>query len=627
MKYLIYFFLLVCAIPSIAQHEADTWYFGVASGISFSTFPPTPITSPLATSEGCASLSDSNGILLFYSDGVSIWDKTNTIMPNGTGLNSSGTCTQAALFVPYPGQDSLYYIFTPPDQFSGSLCYSIVDLTLNNGLGDVINKNTPLFSPSAEKITAVRHANGNDIWVIGHSFNNADFYTYQVTSSGINPIPIISTVGSVHQGNSSNKIGYLKASPCGDKLGLTVFDSAYAEIFDFNNSTGLISNPVHLGGFTSSNAWGLYGLEFSPDGTRLYVTQMDNPALLVQYDLSAGSAAAINGSKDTIAFFSTGWNKFSALQLGPDGKIYVGRWTDLFLGCIDSPDSLGNACNFIYSSVALTGASGGNGLPNFMSSYFCNLQSPPIAAFTASDVSICPGECIDFTDLSISSPTAWQWSFPGADSLSSNSQNPNGICYATPGNYTVTLIASNASGSDTVNLINYITVNPFPAPQGIQQSGDTLFANAGAASYQWYYNGGIISGATQYFYVATVSGDYNVVVLDTNGCEVEAVIYDVIATIQSAVPMGKSNVQCIIFPNPIVETSTVAMSMTDASESILLNGELFCISIYNELGEKIYYEKSPLPYNLHCYQYPPGIYLIEVSAKDLLLRGKFVKID
>jgi len=270
------------SLNSFAQHEADTWYFGVTAGITFNTIPPTAITSPLATSEGCASLSDANGNLRFFSDGVTVWDRTHTIMPNGTGLNSSGTCTQAALFVPYPGQDSIYYLFTPPDQFSStSFCYSLIDLTLNNGFGDVTNKNTPLFFPSTEKVAAVRHSNGIDIWVIGHSYNNADFYAYLITSSGLNPVPVISTAGLVHQGNSANKIGPLKASPCGDKLALTVFDSAYVELFDFDNSSGIVSNALHLGNFSYGNPWGIYGLEFSPDGSRLYVSQEDNPAMIV----------------------------------------------------------------------------------------------------------------------------------------------------------------------------------------------------------------------------------------------------------------------------------------------------------------------------------------------------------
>src|SRR6185369_199045 len=101
--------------------------------------------------------------------------------------------------------------------------------------------------------------------------------------------------------------------------------------------------------------------------------------------------------------------------------------------------------------------------------------------------------------------------------------NPTQICYNTPGTYPVSLIAWNSADTDTITLNNYITVYPYPAPQGISQSGDTLIANAGAVSYQWYHNGLPVAGATNYFYIATEGGDYNIVATDANGCEVEAV--------------------------------------------------------------------------------------------------------
>src|SRR5436190_2379312 len=157
----------------------------------------------------------------------------------------------------------------------------------------------------------------------------------------------------------------------------------------------------------------------------------------------------------------------------------------------------------------------------------------PIALFNAPNHT-CPGTCIDFNNTSVNA-TSYIWTFTGANPSVSTDLNPSGICYNTPGNYAVQLIASNSITSDTLTLTNYITVYPYPPPQGILQSGDTLFANQGAVSYQWFENGVIIPGATNYYYVALESGNYNVVATDDNDCEVEAVIFDVIAKIQSAV--------------------------------------------------------------------------------------------
>ncbi|HKR06644.1 MAG TPA: T9SS type A sorting domain-containing protein [Bacteroidia bacterium] len=375
MKIISGFIFFIFSMASYAQHEADNWYFGQNAGITFSTVPPSDLPgSQLSTNEGSASLSDSAGNLLFYSDGFTIWDRNHNVMPNGSGLNGSSTCSQSALFVPCPGNDSLYYLFTPPDEFTlpGFFCYSVIDMTLNNGDGDVINKNTQLFSPSTEKVTAVRHANGSDIWVIGHSYNNADFYAYLVTSAGITPVPVVSTAGSVHAGVSANKEGIMKASPCGDKIALTVTNDAFVELFDFDNSAGIVSNAIHLGNFIPNATWPLYGVEFSPDGSRLYVTQ-EQPALLVQYNLLAGSPSAIIASADTIKMYS-GATMFAALQTGPDGKIYISRLSQSFLACINNPDSLGTACNFTDTVVTLSSGVA-HGLPGFMSSLFCPLNT------------------------------------------------------------------------------------------------------------------------------------------------------------------------------------------------------------------------------------------------------------
>ena len=56
-----------------AQGEANIWYFGNNAGLDFNTNPPTPLTNgALNTSEGCASVADKNGALVFYTDGITV---------------------------------------------------------------------------------------------------------------------------------------------------------------------------------------------------------------------------------------------------------------------------------------------------------------------------------------------------------------------------------------------------------------------------------------------------------------------------------------------------------------------------------------------------------------------------
>lgn len=244
---------------------------------------------------------------------------------------------------------------------------------------------------------------------------------------------------------------------------------------------------------------------------------------------------------------------------------------------------------------------------------YCDTSAVTTAAFSAPNT-ICPGTCTDFTSLSVNA-TTFLWSFPGANTTSSTDQDPQGICYANPGTYDVTLIVSGASGSDTVTLANYITVYPYPAPQGIMQIGDTLFANTGAVSYQWYHDGNLISGATDYFYVATEGGNYNVVATDLNGCEVEAAIFDIVAATAS---LQNEETRIIVFPNPA--SSYLNIDVSKANEVLKR------VSIYNSSGSKVKEifpagEKQQLPADVS--DLPSGLYLAQVWGKSLFTTMKF----
>src|SRR4051812_29467993 len=150
--------------PAFAQKENNIWYFGTNAGLDFNSGVPVALTnSAMVTSEGCASVSDTAGNLLFYTDGISIWNKNHTIMPNGTGLTGNSTATQSALIIKKPGSANLYYVFST----HFTLAYSIVDMTLNSGLGDVTIKNDTLGNGS-EKLCGAAHVNGTDYWIISH---------------------------------------------------------------------------------------------------------------------------------------------------------------------------------------------------------------------------------------------------------------------------------------------------------------------------------------------------------------------------------------------------------------------------------------------------------------------------
>jgi hypothetical protein len=150
--------------------------------------------------EGFGIISDKQGNLLFYSDGLNVWDKNNGLMPNGGDVFSStaGTLIKESLVVPKPGSGSLYYLFTvdPHNGNEGSgLYFSIVDMSLNNGLGDVILKGKKIMSTVSNKITAVYHSNNHDVWLITHLFNSNNYFSYLITASGLVETPVVSSVG------------------------------------------------------------------------------------------------------------------------------------------------------------------------------------------------------------------------------------------------------------------------------------------------------------------------------------------------------------------------------------------------------------------------------------------------
>lgn len=368
-KLLFFVFLFGIFFQASAQHEADKWYFGVLAGLDFSTGSPVAISGSLNSSEGTAAISSAAGNLLFYTDGVSVWNSSNATMPNGTGLMGDVSTTQSAIIVPSPSSASQYYIFTlAADGGSAGFRYSIVDMSLDGGLGDVTSsKNVPLTDTVTEKLSAVKDAAGTGYWIMIHKWGNNKFYAYHLTSTGVSA-PVISSVGSVHTYAPTaiqNTYGQMKFNMCGDKLALCTGYLDYAELFDFNNSTGQVTNPITL-----PMGYHVYGVEFSKSSSNLYVTSYDPASTLNQFNITLPSQALIAASKTGLSTTSD----LYALQMGPDGKIYVAEsFGSPFIGVINNPDIYGTGANFNDMGVLIdpngNGVMGSLGLPSFMQDF------------------------------------------------------------------------------------------------------------------------------------------------------------------------------------------------------------------------------------------------------------------
>jgi hypothetical protein len=486
-----------------AQLEANNWYFGNYAGVSFSSGEPIALLDgALSTREGCATISDTNGNLLFYTDGQTVWNKNHLLMQNGGGLLGHPSSTQSAIIVPKPGSNTIYYIFTVPQALNyDGLRYSVVDMTLAGGLGAVTNqKNILLIQPVVEKVTAVRHANNIDIWVITHGRDNNTFYSFLITSAGVNMIPVITNIGTIHGPETSNYVGYMKSSPDGNYLAYAIqYPLGIFELFSFNKTTGVPSNPI-----TFTNYLQAYGLEFSPDSQKLYLGRLKQPPEIYQVDLIAGSSTAIINSATLVGISSY---ETGALQLGPDGKIYITFDYCNYLGVINNPNNLGTACNFVHNGVFLSDRVGRLGLPTFIQSYFI-----PVGGYSNSP--ICVGNTLY---LHASAPGAISYAWTGPAGFTSTLQNPVilNVNLTNMGIYTVTALFQNGSTS-SADIPVIINPNPVislgPDTSICQGTNLILTPGFGFKSYLWS------NGNTQWFITITDSGKYWVYVTDFNNC-------------------------------------------------------------------------------------------------------------
>ncbi|MFT5823210.1 MAG: hypothetical protein ACI8ZM_004470 [Crocinitomix sp.] len=341
----------------------NNWIFGNNCGLDFTNSPAPPTATSgfaITTLEGCASVSDSNGDLLLYTDGSTIWNAVHT--PIATALDGNSSSTQSAIIVPNPGNNQEYYVFTA-DGASGTNNH------FNGGLVDV-NANTfvPLanlmtlpstagFSP-VEKVTAIQHANCKDFWVmtlvqkgsIGTS-NGAGFLRlFLVTASGVQHISDTSL------NVNTTDYGYMKGSSNGARIGIANLLDNEVYVFPFDNAAG----TVQVGGLQTINAGtsNNYGLEFSPDSNLLYFSEYSTGNIF-QVELSGLLIPNLVGSIV---------GQCGALQIGRDGVIYIAEASKSSVGAILDPNVIGSGCNVTNAYVALAdGSTCLYGLPNLIS--------------------------------------------------------------------------------------------------------------------------------------------------------------------------------------------------------------------------------------------------------------------
>ncbi len=485
------------------------------SALDFMTEPPTVLNnSAMNVTEGCASIADENGDLLFYTDGQTVWNKSHTIMANGIGLLGNNTSSQSSLIIRGPGSMSLYYLFTLQGMGGTSgLNYSIIDISLASGQGSVVVKNASLYNaPCAELLAGTKHCNGIDHWVVVHERNSSSHRAYLLNSSGVSSNPVIASIGPVT--SSVWWGGQMNFSPAGDKLAIAAGpDPAIAsmQLYDFDNTTGQLSNYQQLLSVP------LTGCEFSNDGSKLYGIHYTGKYF--QWDLCAGGGTAIATSQYS---FNSSTGNNSLMQLAPNGKIYIAKPFPAipFFDVIQYPDSAGSKCGYLPAGQSIGNNNSTWSIPNFIKTYkpvldTFNYKLSPAQGCYAVSFTAAPGPSVSCAAAKNFSLTGISWNFGDPASGSTNvagGQQPVHI-YSSAGTFTAMQIFHYKCSADTVKRV--ITIPPpfvsLSWQPGCDSSGSaatvSVSGSPGPYSYTWQpgaYTSSMVSNLADGSYTVTI---------------------------------------------------------------------------------------------------------------------------
>ncbi len=365
------------------------WAFGYRGGMHFYTGRAVPARTDMHmvthfpvgqhVREGCASIgSPHDGRFLFYAGGGAIWNRNHTLMPNGVNLQGDiyGSTVQGKCIVPFIDSPGKYYLFSLSSEGrTPGLFYSVIDTTLDNGLGDVVSgrKNILLDNDSLSEAMIAVPGNNCDIWLLTHLKGRPEFKVWHITGAGIDPAPSLYQTGTQISGWRSYYHASMAISPDRTLLALTTNQSDSTTMDEmqtgtllcrFDPNTGQVSNAIKLTPFFG------YGLAFSPDNSRLYTANppqsgniggslVSRSQELLQYTVDVYDSATIVQSATHIT------NQIGRYIKLYNDTIYACHNQQQFMSRINQPNEAGSACDFQYAAIPLlSGTHAYMGLPN-----------------------------------------------------------------------------------------------------------------------------------------------------------------------------------------------------------------------------------------------------------------------
>lgn len=453
----------------LQEQRANIWYFGQNAGIDFNQTPPVALSdSQMNTPEGCSVICDRNGEIILYTDGVDVYDKEHTQITT-SDLGGDQGATQSALIVPFTNDETRYYIFTTQEIYGTNTYqfkYSVFDLKLRNGLGDIEQRDVLLLSPSTERVTASAN------WVIVHEYGNNTFRAYPITTTGIGN-PVYSNIGMDHLTTSSQSgQGYMELGT-NDLMIVALSDGTnnYLELFDLDQTTGILSNYRQIDLSADGAVGQVYGVEVSPGGNKIFasVNSSTNSQIFEYYLDSLGDPQSLAGNR-----FDSGLD-LGSIQIAPDGQIYVAINNSGTLGTITPNEDTTQISTLDITATTFTLAGGTQsrlGLPNFIQ----NLSSPALTE-TMTVANGCPGDQLNFTVSGTSTIDEFRWNILNSNGgvvQTSSIQNPT-FTINTPGTYTANVFIYNRC-IDSPNLTLTMTFEVYAPPTFTLSSTDVTGA-------------------------------------------------------------------------------------------------------------------------------------------------------
>ncbi len=361
---------------------------GRHSAIDFRTIPPTINLNDSNKNNILAitstSICDRKGNVIFYSNGIRVFNKNGHVMPNGSNFNaglisnsyaSSGSYyppVKGAIIIPFPNDTNKFYMFYVNLEYSfggdfvpSKLYYLIVDITLNGGLGDVVSKDNIIINDTLKvgALMAVKHSNGNNWWILDGKYKSDKHYSVLVDSSGVNS-PITQYLGNPFI--DSQMVTYSPNQTIDGEHLAYLFEGlntpGQIDLFDFDRCSGLLSNYRKIKMYNSQDTFWLKSCCYSPNNRYLYVSDMDK---LWQMDLQSSNPLSSMIQVGT----RNPYSQLFLMKNSPNGKIYIAHYGGYeTISLIQHPDSFGTACNFLLDTVHFGSPSLGpwadGGLPN-----------------------------------------------------------------------------------------------------------------------------------------------------------------------------------------------------------------------------------------------------------------------